>query len=195
MFYQIKKLIDNNFPRNQILVIVNPILPNDNGLRCLKLLLNVFTEFKPLRLRYIRFQLLSYRPIDYKNEQRDYKNEQRDSKNEHKFTIANNNIAKRNELLPLQKYLIKNASFITDYYKLISDYRSIICVDKGDEYLIGIRELIVFGYKNEWINESGIREKLITYEKGSKTKPILNVISDKKPVRCENKCLLCPWSK
>lgn len=174
-FFQLKKLIDNGFPQKQILVIVNPILPNNNGLNALKLLLRVFTEFKGLRLRNVRFNLLQYKNV------------------ENKFLISNENITKRGALKPLNNFLIKNDSFITDYYKLISDYKSIITVDKGDEPLIGIKELLVFGYKNEWINSDGIREKLINYQDNNRYKPIVNIISSSFGIRCKNQCLLCPW--
>lgn len=178
-FYQLKKLIDSGFPQKQILVIVNPILPNENGLKALKLLLRVFTEFKPLRLRYVRFQLLTYKQIS-------------DKDNKPKFIIGNTNIIKRPQIQGLMKYLTKDSLFISEYYKLLNDYQSIITIDKGDEYLIGIRELLPFGLKNEWIEFDGTRTKLIFYEKNNRFKPILNIISDKLPVRCKNRCLLCP---
>lgn len=171
VFFQLKKLIDSGFPQKQILVIVNPIIPNENGLKSLKLLLRLFTEFKELRLRFIRFNVLSY------------------GKNSE---INNTNIAKRLNSNIAKKYLFTTESFWKDYYKLIDEYKSIISIDKGDEYLIGIRELIPFGYKNEWFNSNGEREKLITYENGNKYKPMLNVISGK-TVRCKNRCLLCSW--
>lgn len=178
-FLQIKKLIAGGFLQKQILVIVNPILPNENGLNALKLLLKVFTEFRALRLRFVRFTVLSYAQYD------------KDEKSA--FTIANRNIASRPDIKKVGNYLIRNASFWKDYYNLINSYQSIITVDKGDEAIIGIRELIVFGYKNEWFDEDHTRSKLIEYEKGNKYKPLLNLLSDKHAVRCKNRCLLCPW--
>jgi len=175
-FFQLKKLIDSGFNHKQILVICDPILPNDNGLNALKLLLKLFTEYKILRLRFIRFSVLRYNEFD-----------------PGKFTIANYNIAKRDSTKHIGNYLVKNASFFKDYYKLIDDYLSIISVDKGDEPLIGIRELLPFGYKNEWIDElTGERSKLINYENNNRFKPIVNIISNSNPVRCQNRCLLCP---
>lgn len=173
-FLQIKKLIDGGFPQKQILVVVNPILPNDNGLNALKLLLKLFTEYKILRLRNIRFNVLNY--VQLENS---------------KFTIANQNIAKRPSTKAVGQYLMRNESFWRDYYKLIESYSTIISVDKGEEPLIGIRELMAFGYKNEWFTDSGEREKLIIYEKNSKYKPIVNLLSPKVHTRCANRCLLC----
>lgn len=174
-FFQIKKLIDSGFPQKQILVLIDPILPNDNGLKALQLLLKVFTEFRPLRLRFIRFRVLNYKKIEDTS----------------KFTIGNYNIAKRPEIKKYGNYLVNASGFFKDYYKLIEKYESIISVDKGDEALIGIRELIAFGYKNEWINEDGVKEKIINYEKGNKHKPLLNILSNVPAIRCKNRCLLC----
>lgn len=183
-FLQLKKLIDSGFNQKQILICVDPVLPNDNGLNALKLLLKLFTEYKILRLRFIRFSVLRYMEIDQNIA----------SKNSQKtFTITNYNIIKRDSTKRVGNYLIKNATFFKDYYKLIDDYKAIISVDNSEEALIGIRELLPFGYKNEWINENGEREKLINYENGNKFKPILNIISGSNPVRCSNRCLLCPW--
>ena len=175
-FFQLQKLISLGFSQKQILVIVNPILNNDNGLKALKLLLKVFTEFKQLRLRYIRFNLIGYKKLENGT-----------------YILGNENISSRQALRQVMPFLSHCDTFITDYYKLISDYKSIITVDKGDEALIGIRELIVFGYKNEWIDENGKRDKIIFYEKNNKYKPIVNILSTNFPVRCANKCLLCPW--
>lgn len=175
-FFQLKKLINSGFPQKQILVYVNPILPNENGLNVLKLLLKVFTEFHALRLRFIRFNLLHY--IQIPNGQ---------------YIIANKNIVSRDGNKNAIQYLMRSQSFIKDYYKLINQYHYIISVDKGDEPIIGIRELLPFGYKNEWINSDNVREKIINYEKGNKYKPVLNILSSSFPIRCKNRCLLCPW--
>ena len=63
MFIYTSGLIKKGFPQKQILIIVNPILSNDNGIKSLELLLRAFTEFKLLRLRYIKFQLLTYKNV------------------------------------------------------------------------------------------------------------------------------------
>lgn len=176
-FFQLKKLIDNGFPQKQILVIVNPILPNDNGLNALQLLLKLFTEFRPLRLRFIRFTVLSYTKTEGNN-----------------FIVGNKNIAVRKSTLGIMPYLIQTKDFWHKYYDLINKYSAIISVDKGDEALIGIRELMAFNLKNEWFNPTdNSREKIINYERGNKYKPILNLLSEKRAVRCKNRCLLCPW--
>lgn len=177
-FLQLKKLIDSGFSQKQILVFVNPILPNENGLKALKLLLRVFTEFKPLRLRYVRFQLLTYKQI------------LKEGKNT--YVISNQNIGKRPEVKRLSNYLFNDYGFFKDYSNLLNEYQSIITIDKGDEYLIGIRELLPFGLKNEWIEFDGTRTKLIFYEKNNRFRPMLNIISDSKPTRCKNRCILCP---
>lgn len=171
-FQQLKKLISNNFPQKQILVSVNPILPNENGLKALKLLLKLFTEYSYLRLRFIRFNVLKFRD---------------------KNIIGNENISKRKSVKIVLKYLFNDETFWKDYNKLLEEYSGIISIDKGDEALIGIRELLAFGLKNEWIDENGLRTKLIDYEKGNKYKPLVNIISSKVPIRCKNQCLLCPW--
>lgn len=175
MFFQLKKLIDNGFSQKQILVIVKPILPNDNGLKALKLLLRVFTEFKPLRLRFIRFNVLTYTQLE-----------------NGKFVVGNPNINKRQSTKAIMMYLTRTKDFWHDYYQLIEDYKTIISVDSNEEALIGVRELMAFGINNEWINQDGSKEKIINYERGNKFKPIVNVISPKFATRCSNRCLLCP---
>lgn len=175
-FFQLKKLIDNGFRQQQILVVVDPILPNENGLKALELLLRVFTEFQPLRLRFIRFSVLKYTRIG------------------DKFIIGNPNIDKRHSTKGIIGYLMNTPKFWSDYYRLIDRYKSIITVDSGDEALIGIRELMAFGMNNSWYNpETKEYEKIIPYTNGNKFKPVVNIISSKKPVRCHRKCLLCPY--
>lgn len=172
-FFGLKKLIDSGFPQTQILVIINPILQNQNGLNALKLLLRVFSEFKPLRLRYARFMLLPFR---------------QDEKG--KFVIANNNILKRPALHRGGiEFLFKSPSFYKDYFALIEQYRPIIYVDNGEESLIGIRELRPFGYTN--VNPDGTA--VVPYKNGNKNKPDVKLLSLKHPLRCHNQCLLCPF--
>lgn len=175
MFIQLKTLIDNGFQQKQILVVVKPILPNNVGLSALKLLLRLFTEFKALRLRFIRFNVLTY------------------TENNGKYIIGNQNINNRPAIKQVMNYLVKSNSFWTEYYKLIEDYKAIISVDSNEEALIGVRELMAFGYTNSWKNENGQFEKIINYERGNKFKPIVNIISPKPATRCSNRCLLCPY--
>lgn len=181
-FFNIKKLIDKGFSQKQILIVVDPILQNYNGISVLKLILRVFTEFKELRMRYIRFKLI---PIRNANE----------GVGKDKYEISNENISKR-DLRSISPYLIKTDDFFRDYYKLLNDYRSIISVDTGDEALIGVRELMAFGLKNECtvLDKDGkpIKMKIIEYENGNKYKPMVKVISGR-AVRCSNRCMLCPY--
>lgn len=174
-FFQLQKLIVAGFSQKQILVVVENVLSNENGLKAIKLLLRVFTEFKPLRLRFIKFSVLNYRQLENGN-----------------YVIANPHILKRQGIKGFMEFLTKSNSFWKDYYKLIEDYQTIISVDKGEESLIGIRELRPFGLNNSWTNENGTKEKLINYENGNRYKPDVNIISGT-PIRCSNKCLLCPY--
>jgi hypothetical protein len=174
IFMQMKKLLLGGFLVNRILVEVNPIIPNKNGLEALKLILRLFTEFRELRLRFIRFQVLQF------------------TKENNIFNFKNENIAKRKELIPLSNMLINQSeTFWKDYNKLLNDYSAIISVDKGMESIIGIRELMAFGYKNEYTDSIGIRRKIISYTDNNRYKPIVNNLSGKW-IRCHNKCLLCP---
>lgn len=172
-FFGLKKLIDSGFPQNQILVIIKPILQNQNGLNALKLLMRVFSEFSPLRLRYARFELLQY----YQDKNG-------------KFCLSNRNIAGRQELrMSGREFLFKSPSFYKDYYTLIQDYKAIIYVDNSEEALIGVRELRPFGYNNT--NPDG--SSVITYDKGNRAKPKVLLLNGKNPQRCHNKCLLCQY--
>lgn len=174
IFFGLKKLIDSGFNQNQILVVIDPILPNDNGKKILELILRCFTEFKELRLRFIRFQKLSYYL----------------GKN-NKETIRNDNVTTRQEFKKIESYVKKIDTFNSDYYKLIEKYRPIISIDTGEESLIGIRELRAFGLRNEWV-DNGVKHKIIEYEKGNRYKPIVINISGS-AIRCKNRCLLCPY--
>lgn len=195
MFFKLEKLIKTGFPQNQILWIVNPVLPNDNGLKALELLLRVFSEFRPLRLRYVRFSVMRYRQID--------SSERGTVQGGHKipgakqgkdtYVIANWNIIKRPQIKNIMMYLTKTESFFRDYYSLINKYKGIITVDNSEQELIGIRELLVFGYQNRWKDLNGQETKIVDYENGNKFKPIVNIISVRQPVRCHNRCLLCEF--
>lgn len=168
------ELIKRGFPQKQILIVVSPILQNDNGLKALKLMMRVFTEFKPLYIRRMRFKLLQYRQLEDKP---------------NTFVVANNNILKRPGIRGVMMYLFKNASFFKDYYNLVNSYKTICQVDTGEEQLIGIRELSAFGLTNR--NDDGT--PIIEYEGNNKYKPRVNIISSSHPVRCINRCLLCPF--
>jgi hypothetical protein len=192
-FMKLAELIHGGFPVKQILVMVNPVLSNDNGLRALELLLRVFTEFKVLRLRKVRLTVLAYRYADEGAKQPDYLKSSR--KGPQKFMLANNNINKRPTTKTIIKYLTKTESFFKDYYKLLKRYENIITVDKGEEALIGVRELLPFSINNSWKEEDGTLVKIVEYENGSRFKPIVKILSATNPIRCENKCLLCPWKQ
>ena len=197
MFIYTSGLIKKGFPQKQILIIVNPILSNDNGIKSLELLLRAFTEFKLLRLRYIKFQLLTYKNVD------DFKKQTTDesphiikmSKQSYrnKYVVANQNILKRPSTKGIMQYLNKTDYFWKAYQQLLNKYRNIITIDSGEESLIGVRELIVFGYNNTWTNPDGSVEKIIVYENGNKFKPIVKYLNQKNTFRCSNKCLLCPF--
>lgn len=198
-FEHLKYLVNNGFPINQILIVINPILPNDNGLKALKLLLRALTEYKELRLRWIRCNLLTYKTVSdlYSSPMKADKNLLKYSKDfGGKYIISNNNILKRSiELKPILPYLFKQDSFNKDYYKLLNDYKSIINIDAGDMPTISVRELQPFGYSNLWVDENGNKSKIITYEKNNKYKPEVNIISRNgtKTIRCKNRCKLCPY--
>jgi hypothetical protein len=176
MFFRMKQLIDQGFMQSRILVSVEPIIPNDNGIRILELILRLFSEFNALRLRTIRFRPLHYREF---------------STEKYSTTdISNKNITKRYEINDVRPYLQKTDSFFKEYYKLIEKYKSIITVDT-EEHVIGIRELMAFGMKNEWLDETTdppTKKKIITYNRLKV--PDVKIISGY--TRCKNKCLLCP---
>lgn len=176
MFLGLKHLIDNGFQQKQILVVVKPIIPNDNGLKALQLLLRLFTEFKELRLRFIRFNVLTYT-----------------QENSGKYVIGNKNIVSRPSTKYILPFITHTKDFWKEYYKLIENYRAIISVDSGEEALIGVRELMAFGINNSWTNEQGQTEKIINYERGNKFRPIVKIISPKFAIRCARRCLLCPF--
>lgn len=171
-FFALKKLIDGGFPQKQILVVIDPILPNFNGIEALKLLLRIFTEFKELRLRYVRFNLMKYKFSD-----------------DNKYVPDIDALSKRKEIGSYAKFLIRVDDFIKEYYKIIEQYKSIISIDNNEESIIGIRELNAFNYRNEW-NDNGTIKKIIEYENGNRYKPNVVVISGK-PIRCLNRCILC----
>lgn len=199
MFDYLKYLVNNGFPINQILIVINPILSNDNGLKALKLLLKVLTEYKELRLRWVRTNLLLYKTISdlYNSNFKQDKKLLKFSNNfGGKYIISNTNILNRiSELKPIINYLYKQESFYKEYYLLLEKYKSIINIDSGDMGIISVRELQPFGYNNLWIDEFGNKSKIINYENNNKYKPQVNIISNggSKTIRCKNRCKLCPY--
>jgi hypothetical protein len=191
-FMKLAELIHGGFPANQILVMVSPVLSNDNGMRALELLLRVFTEFKVLRLRKVRLSVLQYRYADDAPQPAYLKSS---GKGPQKFMLANNNINKRPSTKTIMKYLTKTESFWKEYYKLLKRYESIITVDKGEEPLIGVRELMPFSINNSWKETDGTVTRLVDYEDGKKGKPITKMLSATNPIRCQNRCLLCPYKQ
>lgn len=144
MFFALEKLIKSGFPQSKILVIVDPIILNLNGLKALNLMLRMFTEFNPLRLRTIRFELLS--------------------KNDYDRYIIN----KYSNKPDLQKLVQIDNRFYKEYYKLFYKFRDIISIDDGKEQLIGVRELQQFGY-SPLMNG----QRLIEYKNFNRRLPIL----------------------
>lgn len=199
IFEYLKYLVRNGFPINQILIVINPILPNDNGLKALKLLLKVLTEYKELRLRWVRTNLLTYKTVAdlYGSPMKKDKSYIKYAKDfGGKYIISNNNILSRSsELKPILPYLFKQDSFSKEYYKFLNDYKAIINIDSGDMPTISVRELQPFGYSNLWTDENGNKSKIITYENNNKYKPQVNIISrgGSKTIRCKNRCKLCPY--
>ena len=182
MFLQMRKLIGLGFSQNRILVIVKPILPNQNGLNALQLLLKVFTEFQPLRLRRVRFEILKYYKVT--------KESKFGPKLKDEYQIANRNISERHTTKLIKSYLVHAGSeFFREYYKLINSYNGIIHVEQASEPIIGFRELSSFGLKSYW-EPTG--EKMIEYDTKTKQPKVL-IISEKNAVRCGNACLLCEY--
>ncbi len=179
MFLMLKSLVDRGFPRNRILICVDPIIANSNGIRAIKLLLRVFTELKELRLRYMRVKLISYTlPIDGIQ------------------MVASRTLRARLKARQIEHMFSHGGEgFIREYFNLLKEYEPIINVDKGELPLIGERELQSFGISNSWMNPDGSIVKIVNYENNNKFKPILKVISkeDKIKRRCKNVCVLCPF--
>lgn len=195
MFIKIRKLLDLGFPEKQIIIVIDPILSNDNGLKALQLLLKLLTEFKGLKLRWIRMNLLRYRSVESLMKTEKVKQRAKYLFSG-KYLPANDNILKRiPELKNIKQYLFKHDSFYKDYYNLQKKYSPIINLDAGDEPIIGSRHLMAFGYNNIWTDQDGNKSYIINYEKNNKFKPIVNIISRGKVLplkRCINRCILCP---
>jgi len=176
VFNQLKALFDAGFPQRQVLVVVDPIIPNDNGLKVLELILRLFTEFDFIRLRKIRLL-----PMWYKQSEGG------------KYVPANRFVMQRPSTSQISQYLVRTPDFNKKYFEMMGKYNAIICVDNGEEAIIGVRELNALGYKNEWIDKDGHHRRIIEYkDKAKKWEPDVKVISGKS-VRCHNRCLLCPF--
>jgi len=175
MFDNISKLIKLGFPKNQILIIVKPIIPNDNGLKALQFLLRLFTEFKQLRLRYVRFEILKY----YKN-------------SDNQYSIANRYIYSRVKQHKMEDLFKSDQIFYYKYKILLEKYKNIITIDNETEPLIGTRELKPFGYINKWKNQFGVDEPIIFYKKNNKKYPIVDVLLSNHQ-QCRNRCIICPF--
>ncbi len=174
-YYSLKALFDAGFPTNQLLVIVKPIIPNDNGIKSIELLMKLFSKFQMLRLRYVRFERLSY-----------YKNKQSNT-----YEIASKHINKhinRNPNKEIIRNLLvnQNHQFFHKYNNLIHTYNNgIITIDNETEPIIGTRELRQFGYINN--NYQIIKYKIIN----KKRVPIVKRLNTER--RCQNVCVLCPF--
>lgn len=177
VFFQIEKLIRNGFPNKQLLVVIAPVLQNENGLKALKLLLRVFTEFKYLRVRKVRVKLLTYIKIKDVDTGRE------------RLVIQNPNINKRESTRKALHFMKLSDTFFKDYMNLLNSYVAIVDIDKGDEALIGVRELMSLGYTN--VNPDGT--PVIKYEKGNRSKPLIPIFACSQKRRCSNNCLLCPF--
>lgn len=202
IFVVLADLIKRGFPQNQILVIIDPIICNQNGLKALQLLLKIFSEFRYLKLRYVRVKLLGYWRNDEKYNKFSNFHKTSITENVNHYNIANSNIRNRIELNQnkneINKILKFDSSFHKQYYILLQQYKPIIFVDKGEEPLIGRRELQPFGFLNQYKNELNETLPLITYSDNKKEKPNnLNIISELnhkgKKIQCNNKCILCPF--
>lgn len=195
-FFSLKALIDAGFPQKQILVIVKPIIQNDNGIKSVKLMMQLFSKFKELRLRYVRFELLKNYKHDFANQKEtidNYSSIIGTHKNQykHEYRIANPHIRKR--ITPEMKQFVANSTqFYREYHKLINDYKAIITVDDELEPIIGTRELKPFGYINNIKNALGLPDKIVKYHKNNKSKPMVLKLNSANPVRCQNRCILCP---
>ena len=175
IFNKLIDLINAGFPQKQILVIVDPVIQNDNGLKTLELILRAFTEYKNIRLRFIRFCLLRYKDENGKT------------------IIANPLIMNRTGIIKVLPFIRKTPDFYSRYKAMLARYQSIICVDDGMEATIGIRELSALGYKNEWFDKKhNTGGPIITYKNNHRWEPDVKIISGR-TFRCSNKCLLCPY--
>jgi len=189
-FYTLKSLIDAGFPQKQILVIIKPVIQNDNGIKSIKLMMQLFSKFKLLKLRYVRIELLRYYKNDTFNKPKEtidnYSSIINTNKNKsYTYEIANKNISKRFKTISSKQIkhelLTKSSNFYREYRQLIDDYKAIITVDDENEPIIGGRELRALGY---------VANGMIRRVKG-KPQPD-NWLSNSRPIRCLNRCLLCP---
>ena len=187
MFEYLKILISNGFPQKQILIIIDPIVQNNNGLKALQLLLKLFTEYRDLRLRFIRFNTLKYR----KSVESDRTKVFNQYTEKTSYVVSNPNITRRFEFKKIAIFLRHDSNFYKELIILKRKYENIISIDHDTEPLIGVRELMAFGYNNSWNYPDGRVDKIIHYKDGNKFKPIVNELSS--TYRCSNRCLLCTF--
>lgn len=166
-FRSMQELFIAGFPMTQLLLWVDPVIPNRNGLAVLKLILRMFSEFPDLRLRRMRVNVLGF-------------------KSDRK-TLSNPVFEKRQDISKVTSFVSKDPSFEKEYQNLLTEYASIISVD-NNEYLIGIRELNAFGLSNQY-SDNGVMKRIIEYDN---RKPNVKIISGS-PRRCGNRCVLCPY--
>lgn len=201
VFYGVKSLIDKGFPKNKILIVVDPIIPNKNGIGAISLILRLFTEFRELRFTKIKFEVLKMFDVS-KNIKKIilHDNTQKIVKQISDYRPVNKNINKRlnNPINNMLKVITKfDSNFYKEYYNLINQYRNIIHIDTGDEATIGIRELKEFGLLTSFAGKP-----LISYIKQNKKYPDLPLLNTKDIIQtkngilqkqCKNGCIFCPF--
>lgn len=216
MFTNLKLLVDNGFPLQRILLLVDPVVQNQNGLFAMELLLKVLIKFKGLRIRQVKFNLLPYYKDDpsklnkskmstalyvKKQQQQQYDNQTYDGIHTKKplMFIANRNITKRpiykkfREMLAHMDNQTSSGSFNMIYRKLIYTFREYINIDTVYNEPIGIRELKTFGLSTTWLDDNNVGHKIIEYDRKTKELKSVNLLYGKNPISCPNKCVLCPF--
>lgn len=179
---QIHKLISGGFPKKRFQITIKPIIPNLNGIKALELFLKLFTEYKQMRLRSIRFELLSY----YKYTD--------DKTRKQVYNISSKTIRSRLNGKPhLKPFLVHiGIPFYVEYNKLKTRYNNIIqVVEDYNTPKISHMELKALGLGNT--QPDGVT-KIIDFNI-PKTDPqkFVKIISNPNPVRCSNMCVLCPY--
>ncbi len=186
----LSSLFNKGFPVKQVLIILNPILPNMNSIKAIELFLKLFAQFeisRKYRIRNVRLQLLTYK----QNHNANFP--PKTANGSTPMSIKNPIIMYRWEVKKNWHFLAYDQRFKDALRQLITQYRGVINLDLSVEYIIGVRELNAFGYNNIWFNpETKQKEKIIYYIDNNKFKPDVNIISGQFK-RCPNRCLLCPY--